>query len=112
MSERFKLMAPGPTNIDPAVMRAMIRTTESHMGEPFGRRFRSVLDKLKQVMAVEGEAIAIAGSGTLAQEIAVANLVKPGDRVLNLVTGFFSERFVDITKRLGGEAHPLKVPWG
>ncbi len=111
-SERFELMTPGPTNIDPAVMRAMIRTTESHMDESFGQKYREVLDKLKKVMAVEGEAIAIAGSGTLAQEIALANVVRPGDRVLNLVNGYFSGRFADITQRLRGVAHPLKVPWG
>ena len=29
-------MIPGPTNIDPVVMRAMMKTTEAHMSEPFG----------------------------------------------------------------------------
>ena len=112
MSERDELMIPGPTNFDPAVMRAMMRTTESHMGESFGTKYRQVLDKLKKAMAVDGEAIALAGSGTLAQEIAVANLIEPGDKVLNLVTGYFSGRFVDITQHLGGAAHPLRVEWG
>ncbi len=112
MSERNELMIPGPTNIDPAVMRAMIRTTESHIGEPFGVRYRQVLDKLKKVFAAEGEAIALAGSGTLAQEIAVANLINRGDKVLNLVTGYFSGRFVEITQRLGGVSHPLTVELG
>ncbi len=112
MSERNELMIPGPTNIDPAVMRAMIRTTESHMGESFGMRYRQVLDKLKKVFLVEGEAIALAGSGTLAQEIAVANLLNRGDKVLNLVTGYFSGRFVEITQRLGGVSHLLTVELG
>jgi len=93
-------------------MRAMMKTTESHMSEPFGLLYRKVLDKLKKTFATEGEAFAIAGSGTLAQEIALANMLRSGDRVLNLVTGYFSGRFVDITKCLGGIAHPLTVPWG
>ena len=105
-------MIPGPTQVDPSVMRAMMKTTESHMSEPFGLLYRKTLDKLKTVFATEGEAFAIAGSGTLAQEIALANMVKPGDRVLNLVTGYFSGRFVDIAKVLGCKPYPLNVPWG
>src|SRR5512136_1296400 len=111
-SERDLLMIPGPSQVDPSVMRAMLKTTESHMSEPFGLRYRSVLDKLKEIFAAEGEAFALAGSGTLAQEIALANMVQPGDKVLNLVTGFFSGRFVDIAKALGCEAYPLNVAWG
>jgi len=111
-SERDLLMIPGPSQVDPSVMRAMMKTTESHMSEPFGLRYRSVLDKLKEIFAAEGEAFALAGSGTLAQEIALANMVQPGDKVLNLVTGFFSGRFVYIAKALGCEAYPLNVAWG
>jgi aspartate aminotransferase-like enzyme len=105
-------MIPGPTQVDPTVMRAMMKTTESHMSEPFGLLYRRTLDKLKEVSATEGEAFAMAGSGTLAQEIALANMVQPGDKVLNLVTGYFSGRFVEIAKALGCTAHPLPVPWG
>jgi len=106
------LMIPGPTQVDPAVMRAMIKTTESHMSETFGLLYRKVLDKLKRISDTEGETFAIAGSGTLAQEIALANMIRPGDKVLNLVTGYFSGRFVEIAKSLGGIAHPLTVQWG
>ena len=48
-SERDLLMIPGPSQVDPSVMRAMMKTTESHMSEPFGLRYRSVLDKLKKI---------------------------------------------------------------
>jgi alanine-glyoxylate transaminase/serine-glyoxylate transaminase/serine-pyruvate transaminase len=112
MSERNLLMIPGPTQVDPIVMRAMMKTTESHMSESFGLLYRQVLDKLKKVFVAEGEAFAMAGSGTLAQEIALANMIRPRDKVLNLVTGYFSGRFVDITKCLRGVAHPLTVQWG
>ena len=112
MSERKLLMIPGPTNIDPSVMRAMMKTTESHMGEPFGTTYRRTLDKLKEVFVTQGEAFAISGSGTLAQEISLANMTQPGDKVLNLVTGYFSGRFVEITKALGRESHPLMVEGG
>ncbi len=112
MSERNLLMIPGPTNIDPVVMRAMIKTTESHVGKSFGLKYRRTLDKLKKIFVTEGEAFAISGSGTLAQEISLANMVRPGDKVLNLVTGYFSNRFVTITKRLGCVPHPLIVQLG
>ncbi|MCJ7771293.1 hypothetical protein MUP37_06960, partial [Candidatus Bathyarchaeota archaeon] len=80
MSERELLMIPGPTNIDPSVMRAMMKTTESHMGEPFGTTYRRTLDKLKEVFMTQGEAFAISGSGTLAQEISLVNMTQPEDK--------------------------------
>jgi len=105
-------MIPGPTNMDPGVMRAMMKTTESHMGEPFGTTYRRTLDKLKEIFVTQGEAFAFSGSGTLAQEISLANMTRPGDKVLNLVTGYFSGRFVEITKALGRESHPLIAEGG
>jgi alanine-glyoxylate transaminase/serine-glyoxylate transaminase/serine-pyruvate transaminase len=39
-------------------------------------------------------------------------MVRPGDKVLNLVTGYFSGRFVEITKCLGCVPYPLTVQLG
>ncbi|MDI6848060.1 MAG: alanine--glyoxylate aminotransferase family protein, partial [Candidatus Bathyarchaeia archaeon] len=54
----------------------------------------------------------IAGSGTLALEMAIANLIEPGDKILNLVVGYFGEYFVKISKAYGAIPKVLEVPWG
>jgi len=110
--ERELLMVPGPSIVDPEVLRATSRPTESHLHRPFAEKFGKVLENLKRLFVTEGEVFAVAGSGTLAQEMGLANIVEPGDEVLNLVNGFFSGRFVEMTQRLGAKATALEDPIG
>lgn len=112
MSERDLLMVPGPTMVDPAVLRSMSKPTESHLHAEFSSRFKHALENLKKVFMTKNDVFAIAGSGTLAQEMGVANLIETGDRVLCLVDGFFSGRFVEIVKRHKGLPHVHEVEWG
>ncbi|MDH5482038.1 MAG: alanine--glyoxylate aminotransferase family protein [Candidatus Bathyarchaeota archaeon] len=112
MSERELLMIPGPTNVDPAVLRALSKTTTSHTSPEFVRIFRETLDNLKKVFMTNNEVFVISGSGTLALEMAVANIVEPGDKILNTVSGFFGNCFVEISKVHGAVPEVLEVPWG
>lgn len=112
MSERELLMIPGPTNVDPSVLRSLSKPTISHVSLEFAELFRRALEGLKKVFMTNGEVVVIAGSGTLAMEMALANFIKPGDNVLNLVSGFFGQRFVDIAKCHGAKPTVVEVGWG
>ena len=112
MSERELLMIPGPTNIDPKVLRALSKPPLSHTSPEFVKIFKETLDNLKRVFMTENEVFVIAGSGTLALEMAIANTIEPGDKVLNLVSGYFGEYFVKISKAYGATPKVLEVPWG
>ena len=102
VTEKILFFTPGPTYVHPRILRALSRPVEPHSYRGFIHKYRAVLDKLKRLFRAEGEVFLLAGSGTLAQEIMVANAVKPRDKVLCLVTGFFSSRFKDIVERVGG----------
>ena len=54
----------------------------------------------------------ITGGGTTAMEMAVANLVEPGDRVVVANTGFFSDRLARMLCRQGAHVAELRVPVG
>lgn len=112
MSERELLMIPGPTNVDPAVLRALSKPTLSHTSQEFVNIFKDALSNLKKVFMTEKEVFVISGSGTLALEVAVANILEPGDEVLNLVTGFFGRYFAEISRVHGAVPTVLEVPWG
>jgi aspartate aminotransferase-like enzyme len=112
MYERELLMIPGPTNVDPRVLCAMCRPPLSHTSSEFASIFKEALSNLKKVFMTEGEVFAVAGSGTLALEMAIANIVEPGDKVLNTVSGFFGQYFVEISKVYGAVSRVLEVPWG
>jgi alanine-glyoxylate transaminase / serine-glyoxylate transaminase / serine-pyruvate transaminase len=102
VTDRDLLMIPGPINFDPAVLRAMSAPAQSHVGAPFVETFGRCLDDLCQVfMSPDGSPFIVAGSGTLAMEMALVNLLEPGDRVLVAMSGVFGERFAEIAKRWG-----------
>jgi len=112
LSERELLMIPGPTNVDSSVLRALSKPTLSHVSSEFAAIFKQSLDDLKKVFMTDGETFVVAGSGTLAMEMAVANVVEPGDKILNLVSGLFGQRFVEISKYHRAVPTVVEVPWG
>ena len=113
MSERNLLMIPGPINFDPGVLRAMSVATEGHTTPEFIERFGQTLDMMKQVwMAPTGIPFAIAGSGTLAMDMAVCNLVEYGDTALVLSTGYFGDRMAVLMQHYGAETTTLSAQIG
>ena len=104
MSERDLLMIPGPVEFDPEVMRALSTKTASHVSPEFIAVFGRALKRLREVcLAPSAQPFVVAGSGTLAMEMAVANLVEPGERALVVNTGYFSDRMGLLLERYGAE---------
>jgi alanine-glyoxylate transaminase/serine-glyoxylate transaminase/serine-pyruvate transaminase len=113
MSERTLLMIPGPIELDPEVLRAMARPQLGHMDPLFAAAFARVLARTRDVfLAPGGQPFIVAGSGTLAMELAVANLVDAGERVVVVNTGSFSDRMGAILERLGAQVEHVRAPLG
>jgi len=58
---------------------------------------------MKEVMHTQNDVFILTGSGTSAMEAAIANCVSPGDEVLTVINGKFSERWTELTKTFGGK---------
>ena len=113
MSERDLLMIPGPINFDPGVLRAMSAPTAGHTSPEFIALFGETLDWMKQVfLAPTGMPFVIAGSGTLAMDLAASNLTEPGDKAIVISTGYFGDRMVNILERYGAEVTTLRADVG
>ncbi len=98
--KRELLMIPGPVMCTPSVLGEISRPVVSHVSSEFIEVFGDSLRKLKQVFMTEsGEVFVVAGSGTLAMEMALVNVCEPGDNVLILSNGLFGERFREICMR-------------
>ena len=108
------LMIPGPIEFTDEVMATMALPTPSHVDSAFIATFGQALKDMRAVFLAGGDyqPFVLAGSGTLAMDSAVANLVEPGDRVLVIDTGYFSLRMADICRRYGAEVDLLGVPPG
>lgn len=113
MKDRSLLMIPGPIEFEPEVLQALGAPTTSHVAPNFIDAFGRSLENMRRVwLAPEGQPFIIAGSGTLAMELAGANLIEPGDRTLVLSTGVFGDRFEDLLTRHGADVTVLRAPIG
>ena len=113
MKARKLLMIPGPIEFEPEVMQAMGTPTTSHVAPDFVQSFGHALDMMKEVwMAPSGQPFVVAGSGTLAMDMAAANLVEDGDSVLVISTGYFGERYADLLKRYTGHVDVIRAEQG
>ena len=111
MKDRKLLMIPGPIEFTPEVMRAMGMPTTSHVAPNFIEAFGQALERLRQVfLCPSGQPFVVAGSGTLAMDIAATNLVEPGDKALVVNTGYFGDRFAAILERYGASVKQIHAP--
>ncbi len=102
MDERFLLMIPGPTFSEQSVLLSLARITRSHVSVEFENILKESLEMLKKILNTDGEVVIMPGSGTSAMEFSIANFVETGSRVLNLVSGYFGEYFIQATRARGG----------
>ncbi len=113
MNERELLMIPGPVAFDPEVLRALSAPARSHVSPEFIATFQRVLARLREVsLAPSAQPFVVPGSGTLAMEMAVANLVEEGERALVVSTGYFSDRMATILERHGARVTKVTAEVG
>lgn len=113
MKGRKLLMIPGPIEFEPAVMQAVGMPTPSHVAPDFIKSFGHSLEMMREVwLAPSGQPFIMAGSGTLAMDMAGSNLVEPGDKALVISTGYFGDRYAELLKRYGAEVTLLSAPAG
>jgi alanine-glyoxylate transaminase/serine-glyoxylate transaminase/serine-pyruvate transaminase len=110
-------MIPGPIEVSPAVREAFAVPPPGHLAPDVIEAFGSSLEMMRRVWlaAPSSQPFAVPGSGTTAMEMAVANLIEPGDAVVVVNTGYFSDRMVLMLRRAGADvvdltAVPGEVP--
>jgi len=106
-------MIPGPIEFEPEVLQAMGMPTNSHVAPDFIETFGNSLELMREVWkSPTGQPFIVAGTGTLAMDMAAANLIEQGDHVLVISTGYFGQRFKDILDRYGAQTTILEAPLG
>ncbi|KAK4102734.1 alanine--glyoxylate aminotransferase [Parathielavia hyrcaniae] len=89
--------------------------SESHVAAGFVATFGetlSMLRKLFQTSDPSSQPFVLSGSGTLSWDLVAANLIEPGEDVLVLGTGYFSDGFADCLRVYGTTVTELKAPVG
>ena len=107
------LLGPGPSDVHPRVLQALAYPPVGHLDPQFLALMDQVQAMLRFLFQTEnGLTLAISGTGTAGMEAAFANFVEPGDSVLIGVSGYFSQRMVDMASRYGAQVRRLERPWG
>lgn len=113
MEKKKFVMIPGPTPVLRSIQNQMGRETTAFGDPDFIRDYKELIDDLNAMWNNKnGKTFVVAGTGTLAMEMAIANNTKKGDNVLIVSNGFFGDRFIDICERKGLNADILSAEWG
>lgn len=108
-------MIPGPIEFSDPVLYAMATPSQAHTSPEFVKTFQSVLQNLRKLFKStdpKAQPYVLAGSGTLGWDVAAANLVNKGDKVLVLSTGFFSDSFADCLRVYDADVDVITAPVG
>jgi alanine-glyoxylate transaminase/serine-glyoxylate transaminase/serine-pyruvate transaminase len=107
------LLGPGPSNVHPRVLQAMLTPMLGHLDPDFWPVLDEIRDMLRQVMGTsDNVTLPLPATGTAGMEASFCNVIEPGDLVVIAVNGFFGERMAQIATRCGAEVHRVEVPWG
>jgi aspartate aminotransferase-like enzyme len=101
---------PGPTEVRPEILQAMVHPMISHRGAAFRDLFTRLQSGLRVVFATERPVFIASCSATGLMEAAIRNA--PPGGVLALVNGAFSARFAHVAETCGRTVERYEVPWG
>jgi len=107
------LLIPGPTPVHPRIINSLSLPTVSHVSDVLVSEFKEALFNLKKIVFCRsGEPFIVAGSGTLAMEMALLNTVGRGEKYLIVSQGYFGQRMAEIGNVFGLDYDVIQCEWG
>jgi alanine-glyoxylate transaminase/serine-glyoxylate transaminase/serine-pyruvate transaminase len=106
-------MGPGPSDVNPRVLRAMASPLIGHLDPQFIQIMDEVMEMTRQLFQTKNQVTSvISATGSAGMETCFVNLLEPGDTVLVCVNGVFGNRMCDIVERCGARLVRVDAPWG
>ncbi|MFT4539164.1 MAG: alanine-glyoxylate transaminase/serine-glyoxylate transaminase/serine-pyruvate transaminase [Planctomycetota bacterium] len=107
------LLGPGPSDVDPGVLRALAAPTVGHLDPAFLDIMDEVRSMLRAAFQTENElTMPMSGTGSAGMETCFVNLVEPGDAVLIGINGVFGTRMAEVARRAGAVVTEVHAEWG
>jgi len=110
MTEFGRFFLPGPTEVRPEVLAAMVRPVIGHRGPEMSALLREVDPGLRAVFRTSRPVYVSSSSATGLMEASIRCGVRRC--ALSLVNGAFSARYRDLVADCGREAETYDVAWG
>jgi aspartate aminotransferase-like enzyme len=105
-----KLFIPGPIEVSEKTYRAMTEPMIGHRSGDFKALYGGIQPKLQELFGTKRPVFLSTSSAWGVMEGSIRNLV--GKKVLNCMCGAFSDKWFDVSKRVGKAADTLQVEWG
>jgi alanine-glyoxylate transaminase/serine-glyoxylate transaminase/serine-pyruvate transaminase len=102
---------PGPTNIPDSVLRAMDRGSIDFNDPEFVPVYQAAFDGVKRVLRTDQHLFMYNASGHGAWEASLTNLLSPGDMILVLESGYFSDEWAAMARGHGLEVRIVAADW-
>ena len=107
------LLGPGPSNVSPRVLRAMMSPMIGYLDPDFMLIVDEISELLKRVFQTdESLTMALSGTGSAGMEAGISSLLEPDDTVVLCVCGFFGDRMRQMAERVGADVVVLNGDWG
>lgn len=110
MTSRRTLMIPGPTQSPDYVLQEMAGPVLPHYESEWSEVYWQIDGMLQQVFGTTSDVISLNGSGTLSFEIALASLIRPGDRVLAIDNSFYGDAMGRAALGFGADVTFMNAP--
>src|SRR5262245_60802563 len=106
------LLGPGPSMVNPRVLRAMSVPLVGHLDPVFLQIMDEVKRRLQLLFRTHNElTMPISGTGSAGMEACLVNLLEPGDEAVVCINGVFGTRMADIAERCGAIVYRVEAPW-
>src|SRR5271163_3381832 len=105
-----KLHIPGPVEVSEKTFKAFCSPMIGHRGQGFKDLYAKIQPQLQQLLYTKQLVYLSTSSAWGVMEGAIRNLVSK--KVLNCMSGAFSDKWFDVAKKCGKQAEALQVEWG
>ena len=105
------LFLPGPMQVPDQIRAAGERPLFSHRSRPMLDLQEQLEAGCRPLFGTQSDVLFLAASGSGAMESAVVNLTSPGDEILVVIGGTFSERWKNIAEGYGLTVRVADVDW-
>ena len=102
---------PGPTNIPDSILRAMDRASIDFNDPDFVAVHDVAHQGIKRVLRTSQHLFMYAASGHGAWEATLTNVLSPGDEILILESGYFSDEWGVMAAKLGLKPRTVHADW-